>query len=54
MQLQKKVYIRTYGCQMNDHDSQRILSNLKELGFDQTPDYETADLILFNTCAIRL
>lgn len=49
----RKVYIKTYGCQMNEHDSQRMLSNLKNLNFSQTQEKEDADLVLFNTCAIR-
>ncbi len=50
---QRKVYIKTYGCQMNEHDTQRMLSSLEDLNFDQTQEKEEADLILFNTCAIR-
>lgn len=49
----RKVWMRTYGCQMNTHDSQRVLSQLKNLNFDFTEDQTKADLILFNTCAIR-
>jgi tRNA-2-methylthio-N6-dimethylallyladenosine synthase len=49
----RKVYIKTYGCQMNEHDTQRILSHLQELNFSAIEEYEDADLVLFNTCAIR-
>jgi len=49
----RKVWLRTYGCQMNKHDSERILHNLKSLNFSQTAIKEEADLVLFNTCAIR-
>ena len=49
----RKVWMKTFGCQMNYHDSERILSHLKELNFSQTEDKNEADLILFNTCAIR-
>lgn len=49
----RKVWMKTFGCQMNYHDSERILSHLEELNFFQTEEKEKADLILFNTCAIR-
>lgn len=49
----RKVYLKTYGCQMNEHDSERMLSNLLELNFTKTEVKEEADLVLFNTCAIR-
>jgi tRNA-2-methylthio-N6-dimethylallyladenosine synthase len=49
----RKVWMKTYGCQMNEHDTQRILSLLKPLNFSQTADQQEADLVLFNTCAIR-
>jgi tRNA-2-methylthio-N6-dimethylallyladenosine synthase len=49
----RKVWLKTYGCQMNDHDSERILGHLKALNFTQTLEQEDADLLLFNTCAIR-
>ncbi len=51
--LNKKYYIRTYGCQMNVHDSEEIAGILENLGFVETDTMETADLILLNTCAIR-
>ena len=49
----RKVWMKTFGCQMNYHDSERILSHLKDLNFSHTEEKENADLILFNTCAIR-
>ena len=49
----RKVWMKTFGCQMNYHDSERILSHLKDLNFSKTEEKESADLILFNTCAIR-
>lgn len=49
----RKVWIKTYGCQMNYHDTERILSHLENLNFSKTEAQEDADLILFNTCAIR-
>jgi len=49
----KKIYIETYGCQMNVNDSEVILSILKKAGFDRTETMEDADIILANTCSIR-
>lgn len=49
----RKVWFKTYGCQMNYHDTERMLSHLKDLNFTQTDDQKQADLVLFNTCAIR-
>ena len=48
-----KVYIESYGCQMNFSDSEIVASIMKEQGYGLTPDYSEADLILVNTCAIR-
>lgn len=49
----KKVFIKTYGCQMNVYDSQRMSDSLNENGYQKTDDPEHADLILVNTCHIR-
>lgn len=49
----RKVWIKTFGCQMNYHDTERILSHLESLNFLPTEIKEDADLILFNTCAVR-
>lgn len=49
----RKVWFKTYGCQMNYHDTERMLSHLKELNFTATDNQQEADLVLFNTCAIR-
>jgi tRNA-2-methylthio-N6-dimethylallyladenosine synthase len=49
----RKVWVKTYGCQMNYHDTERILSHLSPLNFSLTEQQEDADLVLFNTCAIR-
>ena len=50
----KKVFIRTFGCQMNEYDSEKMLSVLAE-GDDlvQTSNVKEADIILFNTCSVR-
>ena len=49
----KKYFIRTYGCQMNVHDSEEIKALLESVGYVETDVMEDADLILLNTCAIR-
>lgn len=46
-------YLRTYGCQMNEHDSENIKGILEELGYIFTDDIDQADLVLLNTCSIR-
>jgi tRNA-2-methylthio-N6-dimethylallyladenosine synthase len=49
----RKLYIESYGCQMNFSDSEIVTSILQEQGFDTTSDFAKADVILLNTCAIR-
>ena len=49
----KKVYIETYGCQMNVADSEVVMSILSEAGYKLAADINDADLILINTCSIR-
>lgn len=49
----KKFLIRTYGCQMNTHDSENMAGLLLEMGFEATEETNDADVILLNTCAIR-
>jgi len=49
----KKVYIETYGCQMNFSDSEIVASILKEEGFENTTEIGEADIIFVNTCSIR-
>ena len=49
----KKYFVKTYGCQMNEHDSENICAMLEALGFEKTDDYLDADLVLLNTCSIR-
>ena len=54
MSNQEKTYIfRTYGCQMNEHDTEIMEGMLKELGYTPTEDEATADLVIFNTCSVR-
>jgi len=45
--------IRTYGCQMNAHDSERVAGLLEDAGYERAPAGETPDLVVFNTCAVR-
>lgn len=49
----KKYFIKTYGCQMNVHDSEEIKGVLENLGFKETTNMEESDLVVLNTCAIR-
>ncbi len=49
----KKLYIQTYGCQMNQYDSERIAQVMARMDYLQTERIETADLILLNTCSVR-
>ncbi len=49
----KKYFIKTYGCQMNEHDSEVISALLEKLGFERVDNYLDADLVLLNTCSIR-
>lgn len=49
----KKYYIKTYGCQMNVHDSEEISGLLENIGFERVEDENNADIVILNTCAIR-
>jgi len=49
----KTYYIKTYGCQMNEHDTENIKAILEQMSFKEVDNMENADLILLNTCAIR-
>ncbi len=49
----KKLYIETYGCQMNVADSEVIASVMKMAGYDTAPSAEEADAIFLNTCSVR-
>jgi tRNA-2-methylthio-N6-dimethylallyladenosine synthase len=49
----RTYFIRTFGCQMNEHDSERAAGVLEMMGYRRAGDAESADLVLFNTCAIR-
>jgi len=49
----KAFHLTTFGCQMNEHDSERMKGMLESLGYTEAPSRDEADLILFNTCSIR-
>ena len=49
----KKVYLETFGCQMNVSDSERVATRLTADGYEMTLDETTADVVLLNTCSVR-
>ena len=49
----KKLYLQTYGCQMNQYDSERVAQVLGRMDYERTEQIDTADLILLNTCSVR-
>src|ERR687886_1771686 len=49
----KRYHVTTFGCQMNEHDSERMRGMLESLGYEPAEERDAADLILFNTCSIR-
>src|SRR2546421_7171927 len=51
--LRNRYHLTTFGCQMNEHDSERMKGMLDSLGYDEVAERSAADLILFNTCSIR-
>jgi tRNA-2-methylthio-N6-dimethylallyladenosine synthase len=51
--VSKRYHVTTFGCQMNEHDSERMKGMLESLGYREAADRADADLILFNTCSIR-
>ena len=51
--MKKKVFIKTFGCQMNEYDSNRISDSLRKINFFQTPNQNDANLYILNTCHIR-
>ena len=53
MPAPKRLYIKTYGCQMNVYDSERMADVLRPLGYGVTDQPEGADLVVLNTCHIR-
>ena len=51
--MSQKIFIKTFGCQMNEYDSNRIFDAVKKIGYEKTDLYENADCYLLNTCHIR-
>ena len=51
--MNQKIFIKTFGCQMNEYDSNRIFDSVKKIGFEKTENYEDANCYLLNTCHIR-
>ena len=51
--MSQKIFIKTFGCQMNEYDSNRILDTVKKIGYEKTEKYEDANCYLLNTCHIR-
>lgn len=48
-----KAFVRTFGCQMNEHDSEKISGMLAEMGYELTDSNDGCDIIIFNTCCVR-
>lgn len=51
--MNQKIFIKTFGCQMNEYDSNRIYDSVKKIGYEKTEKYEEANCYLLNTCHIR-
>ena len=51
--MKQKIFIKTFGCQMNEYDSNRIYDSVKKIGFQKSENYEDASCYLLNTCHIR-
>ena len=51
--MKQRIFIKTFGCQMNEYDSNRIYDSVKKIGFEKTENYEEANCYLLNTCHIR-
>ena len=51
--LIKKLFIKTFGCQMNEYDSNRLYDSLRKIGYEKTIKQDDADCYILNTCHIR-
>ncbi|HZK71471.1 MAG TPA: tRNA (N6-isopentenyl adenosine(37)-C2)-methylthiotransferase MiaB, partial [Clostridia bacterium] len=49
----KKYNLQTFGCQMNENDSEKLSGMLEEMGYTETDERTKADIIIFNTCCVR-
>ena len=52
-EMPRKLYLETFGCQMNVLDSELVLGQLRAHGYDSVEDREQADVIIYNTCSVR-
>ena len=50
--MSQKIFIKTFGCQMNEYDSNRIYDSVKRIGYEKTEKYEEANCYLLNTCLL--
>src|SRR3989304_562089 len=51
--MAKQLFIKTFGCQMNEHDTEKIAGVLSDLGYFLTDSPDGADMIILNTCSVR-
>src|SRR5271156_6152492 len=51
--MKRKLFLETFGCQMNQLDSELVLGQLRAQGYESVEDREAADVILYNTCSVR-
>ena len=51
--MKQKIFIKTFGCQMNEYNSNRIYDSVKKIGYEKTENYNEANCYLLNTCHIR-
>ncbi|MDR1067234.1 MAG: tRNA (N6-isopentenyl adenosine(37)-C2)-methylthiotransferase MiaB [Clostridiales bacterium] len=51
--FKRRAFIKTYGCQMNAHDSAKLESMLSDMGYERSEDEKNADLVIYNTCCVR-
>ena len=51
--MNKKIFIKTFGCQMNEYDTNRIFDTVREIGFVKTENLDESNCYLLNTCHIR-
>ena len=51
--MEKRIFIKTFGCQMNEYDSNRIYDTVKKIGYLKTDNKENVDCYIINTCHIR-
>ena len=51
--MSKKIFIKTFGCQMNEYDSNRIFESVSKIGYEKTEIFDEANCYILNTCHIR-